>query len=400
MTNSLSSRRALIDAIAIEAQDWRRQMHRHPQTMYEETFASALVCEKLTEWGITHETNIAVTGVVATIEGARNHAGRAVAFRADMDALDITEDSGQPWASENKGKMHGCGHDGHTATLLTLARYLHQTRNFDGIIRLIFQPAEEGGRGAFRMLDGGLLERFPFDEIYGYHNWPGLPRGTFSICPGKMLAAADEFEIRLRGKGGHAAMPQATHDVLPAVAALTSALQTLVSREIDPTESAVVSITNMNAGTGATNVISGEARVTGTVRTFREVERAHLESRLRQMAEGIALAFRVEAAVDYERLLDPVVNDSKSVEYCRAAASRIAGEQHVLPFLPMMGGEDFGGFLQTRPGAFIAVGQSEPDAGSPYNFSLHSPKYDFNDRIISIAAEYFAELAETRLRLD
>ena len=244
------------------------------------------------------------------------------------------------------------------------------------------------------------FERFPFDEIYGYHNWPGLPRGTFSICPGKMLAAVDEFEICLRGKGGHAAMPDKTQDVLPAVAALTSALQTLVSREIDPMESAVVTITNMNAGTGAFNVISGEAKVGGTVRTFREMERGHLESRLRQVAEGVALAFRAETTVKYERLLDPVVNDPKSVEYCRSAASRISGQQHVLPFQPMMGGEDFGGFLQVRPGAFIAIGQSEPELGSPHNVSLHSPKYHFNDRIISIAAEYFAELAETRLPLD
>jgi amidohydrolase len=341
-----------------------------------------------------------VTGVVGTIEGRRNESGRAVAFRADMDALNITEESGQPWASQNSGKMHACGHDGHTATLLTLARYLQQTRNFDGTVRLIFQPAEEGGGGAYRMLEAKLLERFPFDEIYGYHNWPFAPRGSFSITSGRMLAAVDEFDIELLGRGGHAAMPELTGDVLPAIATLTSALQTLVSREIAATEAAVVSITNMNAGTGSFNVISGHATLNGTVRTFREEDRRRIEQRLRQIAEAVAMMYRAEVKVEYRRLIDPVINDPTSVGYCRTAASKLVGEGNVLPFKPMMGGEDFGGFLSVCPGAFIAVGQGEPEKDSPYSSSLHSPKYDFNDRIIPLATEYFAELAENRLSID
>jgi amidohydrolase len=390
MGDGVMFRSTLIGDIATEATGWRRDLHRHPQTMYEETFASDLVCQKLDAWGIEYERGVAVTGIVATIKGRNIESGRTIAFRADMDALDIDEKSGQPWASQNSGKMHACGHDGHTATLLTLARYLQQTRNFDGTVRLIFQPAEEGGRGAFRMLDEGLLDRFPFDEIYGYHNWPFSPRGSFSITSGRMLAAVDEFEVELKGTGGHAAIPERTRDVIPAISTLASALQTLVSREIQATSSAVLSITNVNAGSGAFNAISGQAKLNGTVRTFEEKDRAHIEMRLRQLAEGAALMYRADATVTYRRLIDPVINNSISVDNCRAAASKLVGEANVLPFAPMMGGEDFGGFLSVRPGAFIVVGQAEPEQASPHNFTLHSPHYDFNDQIIPLKTTEFS----------
>jgi hippurate hydrolase len=396
----LLNRRQLIDSIASEATEWRRELHRNPQTMYEERFASEFICRKLTEWGIPHESGIAKTGVAATIEGRRNGSARAVAFRADIDALDILEQSGQPWASQTPGKMHGCGHDGHTATLLTLARYLQETRNFDGTVRLIFQPAEEGGRGAFRMLEDGLLDRFPFDEIYGWHNWPFLPRGVFAIREGAMLAACDEFDIRLTGRGGHAAFPHLAHDVIPAAAQLILALQTLVSRETDPLAAAVLSVTNLNAGTGAHNVIPGTALLAGTVRTFRPDVRNHMEHRMKAVSESIAAAFEVTAECRYERSLDPVINDEESTGHCRAAAAAIGGAESVRELEPVMGGEDFGGFLQVRPGAFMAIGQAEPHPASPHNFSLHSPRYDFNDAIIPLAAAYFAELAEKRLPID
>ncbi len=396
----MSDPRQIIESISSEAKEWRRELHCNPQTMYEETFASDLICRKLTEWRITYERGIARTGVVASIEGRRNNSGRCVAFRADMDALDLTEQSGQPWASQTPGKMHGCGHDGHTATLLTLARYLNETRNFDGIARLIFQPAEEGGGGAFLMLEEGLLERFPFDEIYGYHNWPGLPRGEFAIRSGAMLAAADIFEIRLIGKGGHAAMPQLTHDVVPAAAQLVLALQTLVSREIDPTAAAVVSVTNVVAGSGAHNVISGTALLSGTVRTFRADVRDRIETRMRALSESIAAAHQASSEFDYKRLTEAVINHDEATLHCRGAAGAVAGETKIKDFEPMMGGEDFGGFLQVRPGAFVAIGQGEQDLSSPHSASLHSPHYDFNDEIIPIAARYFAELAERRLPID
>jgi hippurate hydrolase len=296
--------------------------------------------------------------------------------------------------------MHGCGHDGHTATLLALAHYLQQTRNFDGTVQLIFQPAEEGGRGAFRMLEEGLLERFPFDEIYGYHNWPMLPRGTFAICEGPMLAAADIFRIELAGKGGHAAMPHHTRDVVPAAAQLVLALQTLVSRETDPLASAVVSVTNFNAGTGAFNVIAGSATLNGTVRAFLPEVRDAIEHRMKEMAEGIALSYQITAAVKYTRLLDATINHPGSTLHARAAASAIVGEVNVKELTPVMGGEDFGGFLLERPGAFMAIGQAEPDPASPHSQGVHTPFYDFNDAIIPAAASYFAELAEQRLPID
>jgi amidohydrolase len=394
------SRQELIATISSEAIGWRRELHRHPQTMYQEEFASAFIAEKLTEWGIPHERGIAGTGVVASIEGRRNLSGRAVAFRADMDALDILEQSGQPWSSETPGKMHGCGHDGNTATLLTLARYLNETRNFDGTIRLIFQPAEEGGRGAFRMLEEGLLERFPFDEIYGYHNWPMLPRGVFATRVGPMLAASDTIEITLKGKGGHAAMPHLTCDVAPAAAQLILALQTLVSRETDPMAAAVVSVTTVQIGSGAHNVIAGTAFLNGTVRTFNQELRDRLETRIGEIVQGVASTFGLVGELKYARLMDPVVNHPEATNFCRMAAGAMVGDDNVLELQPLMGGEDFGGYLQLRPGAFMAIGQGEQDAESPHSRGLHSPYYDFNDAIIPVAAGYFAELAERRLPVD
>jgi hippurate hydrolase len=271
--------------------------------------------------------------------------------------------------------MHGCGHDGHTASLLVLAYYLNQTRNFDGTVVLIFQPAEEGGRGAFRMLEDGLLERFPFDEVYGYHNWPFLERGTFAIAPGPMLAAVDIFEIKLQGKGGHAAMPHVTHDVIPAAAQLVLAFQTIVSREVDAMKGGVLSVTNLHAGSGADNVISGEARLTGTVRTFNPASRDTIEARMRAMTESIAATYQATAEFTYVRLLDATINDPEHTGICRDAAAAIVGAENVKGFEPVMGGEDFGGFLLARPGAFMAIGQGEADPASPHNYSCHHPKY-------------------------
>lgn len=397
LMRNMNDREQSIKDMSREAVQWRHALHQNPQTMYEETFANDLICEKLAEWGIPFERGIARTGVVATIQGSKNQSDRTIAFRADMDALDIVEQSGQEWSSRVSGKMHGCGHDGHTASLLVLARYLNQTKNFDGVVRLIFQPAEEGGRGAFTMLQGGLLERFPFDEIYGYHNWPGLPRGVFAIRSGPIAAASDVFEIHLTGQGGHAAMPQFTRDVIPAAAHVVLALQTLVSRESDPMAPVVLSITNVAAGTGAVNVISGTALLTGTVRTFRQDLREHIEARMRVIADGVASIFGVKTEVRYKRISDPVINHPESTLHCQDAAANLVGRENVRDFEPIMGSEDFGGFLQARPGAFIAIGQAEEDGSSPHNARLHSPQYDFNDAILPIAARYFAELAELRL---
>jgi amidohydrolase len=387
------ARRAVIAEIAAEAVEWRRAMHRHPQTMYEETFASGLVQETLAGWGIAHEAGFATTGVVATIDGQGE--GPVIAFRADMDALPITEETGLPWASEIPGKMHACGHDGHTATLLALAKYLQQTRKFKGKVRLVFQPAEEGGRGAVTMMRDGLLERYPFAEIYGWHNMPYAPLGEFSVCPGYMMAASDSFEVRLSGRGGHAANPHWCDDVIVAGAQLVGAVQTLASRVVDPLESVVVSVTMFQAGTGAVNVLPAKAVLRGTVRTFKPELRDLMEQRLRGMVEACAAMFGVQTEMDYARVIDATFNHAEGVEFCRAAVGRLFGPERMQVQTPVMGGEDFGSFLEKTAGAFVFVGQA--DGESVHNQGLHTSRYDFNDAVIATAVEYFAELAETRL---
>jgi len=397
---TLAERRARIRTIADEAVVWRREMHRHPQTMYEETFASGLVVERLREWGIPHETGFAGTGVVATIDGQSPEVGPVIAFRADMDALDIVEETGLPWSSVYPGKMHACGHDGHTATLLALGKYLNETRQFQGRVRLVFQPAEEGGRGAHRMMEDGLLEKYPFDEIYGWHNYPYAPLGQFSICSGYMLAAADFFEVTLAGKGGHAAMPQVCTDVIVAGSQMVSALQSLVSREMDPQDAVVLSVTTFQAGTGACNVLPASAMFNGTVRTFKPELRDHMEARMREMVRHVAEMFRLQHTFVYKRLIDATFNHAESVAYCRESVAKLYGEDKLKTQQPVTGGEDFGSFLEQRKGAFMFVGQGEGDRSSAHSQGLHTSRFDFNDDVIPLAVEYFAELAETRGAMD
>lgn len=395
-----TARRAHIAAISAEATEWRRALHQHPQTMYEETFARELIASKLTEWGIAHEVGIAQTGVVATIPGRATGSGRVVAFRADIDALDITEETGLPWASTIPGKMHACGHDGHTAILLALARYLNETRQFAGTVRLIFQPAEEGGRGAERMLAEGLLERLPYDEIYGLHNWPFAPTGHFAICTGRMMAATDFFEIHLTGRGGHAAMPHACDDLVLAGSHLVSAMQAIVAREVPALDPAVLSITNFQAGTNAANVLPTKAWLSGTVRTFSEEVRRHIETRMATMVAQTAQMFRLESSFSYNRITDTVLNEPQSTEYAREAVRRCFGDDRLHGMEPVLGGEDFGSFMKDRPGAFIVLGQAAAETDASVSQGVHTPRYDFNDAIIPLGVEYFAELAESRLPLE
>ncbi len=391
-----TERRALIGSIAAEAKVWRRELHRRPGTMYEETFAAEMISRLLNEWGVEHESEIAKTGVVATIEGATTD-GPVLAFRADMDALDMPDESGVPWASETPGKMHGCGHDGHMATLLTLGKYLQQTKSFHGKVRLIFQPAEEGGRGAVRMLEEGLLQAFPFDEIYGFHNWPYGPLGEFSICQGYMMAACDFYEIRLTGRGGHAALPNVCDDVILAGSHLVSAFQTLVSRETDPLDAAVLSVTNFQAGSGACNVLPETAMLSGTVRTFKPATRERIERRMREMIEHTAAMFNLRSTFAYNRITDAVFNHDAGVATCAESVTKLFGAEKLKLQTPVTGGEDFGSFLEQRPGAFIFAGQGAGDKDSPHRQGLHTPRYDFNDDLIPLVAEYFAEIAETKL---
>lgn len=394
---TINSIAAMKDEIAAT----RRALHENPQTAYVETFASAHVQEKLTAWGIPFKAGYAKTGIVAMIAGQKTDSGRAIGLRADMDALDITEASGQPWTSKIPGKMHGCGHDGHTAMLLGAAKYLSQTRNFNGTVYLIFQPAEEGGAGAIRMMEEGLFRDYPMNAIFGLHNWPAMKRGEIGLRAGPIMASSDSFEITITGKGGHAALPHRIVDPILAAAHLVTALQSVVSRQIDPVDQAVLSITNFNAGTGASNVIPDRAVLTGTYRAFQVETRALLERRLREISQSIAHSFGCECAVTVNDGYDPTINSAAESAFCADIARALVGAENVNANVePCMGAEDFGAFLREVPGCYIWMGQGEPDApDSPHNKGLHNAGYDFNDDIIPLGVEYWARLAEAALPL-
>jgi hippurate hydrolase len=383
-----------------EMAEWRHSLHQNPQTMYEEEFASALVAQKLTEWGIKFKKGIAKTGIVAVIEGQKKGSGKTIGLRADMDALDITEKSGQPWASKNPGKMHACGHDGHTATLLGTAKYLAETRNFDGTVHLIFQPAEEGGRGAHKMIEEGLFRDFPCDYVFGIHNWPGIPLGKAATRVGPLLASVDEFDITITGTGGHAAMPHATVDPAVIASQLVLALQSIISRNVDPIATAVLSVTNINVGTGAFNIIADTAKITGTVRTFDNNLRQMIKKRIEDLGNSICAGFGAKFAMEYDFNIDATVNSADGAEMAAKAASSILGDQNVdRDCPPCMGGEDFGAYLVEKPGAFLLLGQGVPEKDSPHNRGLHNPYYDFNDDMLPVGVSYFTKLVEETLPL-
>ncbi len=391
-----------IAAMADEIAGYRRALHENPQTSYEETFASNLIASKLKEWGVTFEQGIAVTGIVATIEGRTNKSGQAVALRADIDALDIVEKSGQPWASKTPGKMHGCGHDGHTAMLLGAAKYLSETRNFDGKVHLIFQPAEEGGAGAVKMIEEGLFKKYPVKAVFGMHNWPGMKRGTIGLRPGPIMASTDQFYITVTGRGGHAAMPHLSIDPILIATQIVSALQSIVSRQIDPVDQVVLSVTNFNGGTGATNVIPDDVKLVGTYRTFRPDTRKFVGQRIEEICQSVAAMNGGSATIAFKDGYDPTINTPAESEFCAAIARALVGDANVNANVdPCMGAEDFGAMLQEVPGCYIWMGQGEPDSpDSPHNKGLHNAGYDFNDAIIPMGIEYWARTVEAALPLE
>ncbi|NCT41795.1 MAG: amidohydrolase [Alphaproteobacteria bacterium] len=388
-----------IHDIKDEITAYRRSMHENPQTGFEEEFASGLVKDKLRAWGISFEDAIAVTGIVATIEGDTNTSGKAIGLRADMDALDIIEENNKPHVSKIPGKMHGCGHDGHTAMLLGAAKYLSENRNFDGKVHLIFQPAEEGMGGAHKMIAEGLFERFPMDAVYGMHNWPKMPRGTVGVRSGPIMAGAERFDITIHGKGGHAAMPQTCVDPIVIGAQIVSALQTLVSRTRDPLDPVVISITNFNAGTGAFNVIPEMGTLSGTLRSFSPATRDLMIKRICEMTADTAKMFGGSAACEFMAGgYDPTVNSDDETAACIAIAQDLLGADNVdTSIQPSMGAEDFGAMLQQVPGCYIWMGQGEKDIGSNHNKGLHTPQYDFNDEIIPTGIEYWVRVVESVL---
>jgi hippurate hydrolase len=368
---------------------WRRDLHEHPETGFEERRTAAVVADKLRAFGVDEvHTDIATTGVVGVLRAGSS--GRMIGLRADMDALPIQESTGLPYASKTDGTMHACGHDGHTTMLLGAAKYLAETRNFDGTICLIFQPAEELLGGGRVMLEEGLLERFPVEQVYGLHNWPRRPLGAFAMRPGPVMAAADRFTMNLRGVGGHAAMPHFCRDPLVAGAQIIIALQSIVARNLDPIEQAVISATQMHAG-DAYNVIPRDAMITGTARSFAPAVRDLLERRIGEIAKSVAEALEVEIDVQYERGYPPTVNSSAETELAAAAAAEVGGEERVDRDPPrVMGAEDFSYMLEQRPGCYIFMGNGGDDDAP----MLHSPDYDFNDEALPYGASYWARLAE------
>ena len=372
---------------------WRRDIHAHPELGYEEHRTSDIVAAKLAEWGIAVHRGLADTGVVGTLKG-RGEGTRAIGLRADMDALPMPEANTFDYASRHDGKMHACGHDGHTTMLLGAARYLAETRNFDGTVHFIFQPAEEGRGGGRRMVEEGLFRQFDCEQVYGLHNWPEMPANTIAVHPGPVMAAADQFTITVEGHGGHAAIPHKAVDPVLVAAHIITAVQSLVSRSTDPADSAVVSVTWVQAGT-TYNVIPNEAKLHGTVRTFAEATRTRIEQQLARMAENIAAGFGAKASLEFRPGYPPTVNTEAEARVAAAAAAKVVGATNVTwdPD-PTMGAEDFGYMLRERPGAYVWLGHG---AHSGPGCRLHNPHYDFNDDILTTGASYWATLVETIL---
>jgi hippurate hydrolase len=376
-----------------DIQAWRRDIHENPELQYDVHRTAALVADRLREFGCDEvATGLGRTGVVGVIRGRKAPGKgdiRVIGLRADMDALPIEEATELPYASKTPGKMHACGHDGHTAMLLGAARYLAETRNFAGDAVVIFQPAEEGGAGAAAMIKDGLLDRFAIDQVYGMHNGPGIPIGSFAIRPGPIMASTDAVNIHIEGRGGHAARPHISIDSVLVGAQLVTALQSIVSRSVDPLESAVVSICEFHAG-NARNVIPQSAELKGTVRTLTPEVRGLVEKRLREVIDGVARMTGAKIDLNFERGYPVVVNHAAQTDIAIGVAKKVAGEGNVHEMPPLMGGEDFAYMLERRPGAFIFCGNGDT-AG------LHHPAYDFNDDAIVYGTSFWIKLVENTL---
>ncbi|MBB4955664.1 hippurate hydrolase [Agrobacterium vitis] len=369
---------------------WRHHLHENPEILYDVHGTAAFVAAKLAEFGVDEiVTGLGQTGVVGLIKG-RGTSKKVIGLRADMDALPLQEITGKEWSSKTDGRMHACGHDGHTAMLLGAAKYLTETRHFDGTVAVIFQPAEEGGAGALAMVEDGLMDRFNIQEVYGMHNMPGMPIGTFAIRKGGIMAAPDKFFITITGRGGHAAEPHRAVDPIAIGAQIVSNLQLIAARTANPVRSVVVSVTRFQAGT-THNIIPETAELTGTVRTHDDETQDMAERRIREIVAGIVAAHGAKAEVIYERPCPVTSNHPQETDYAARAAIAIVGENNVDTDVdPSMAGEDFAFMLKARPGAYIMIGNGET-AG------LHNPAYDFNDEAIAYGISYWAKLVEQRL---
>ena len=375
-----------------EMREWRQDFHANPELCYEEIRTSRVVAEKLRSWGIEVHEGMGKTGVVGVIKGQWDN-GQAIGIRADMDALPMQEVGNPAYKSKVEGKMHACGHDGHTATLLGAARYLAETRNFNGTVNLIFQPAEEGGGGAKKMIEDGLFERFPCDSVYGLHNMPQIPKNPFAIRKGPLMAAADGLKITVNGRGGHAAMPHLAIDPIAIAAQLYISAQTIVSRQVDPFDSAVISITQFHAGS-ANNVIPHEAWLSASIRTVNSKTRELIQARFQALCDSMATVYGVEIACKYSYGYPVTANHDEGVDRLVHAASVVVGPDNVdTDCAPLMGSEDFSYMLEEKPGAYIFLGGGDDD----HTHSVHHPEYDYNDDVLATGASLWATLVEQEL---
>ena len=376
----------------------RRDIHAHPELCFEEQRTADLVATQLTQWGIPVHRGMGTTGVVGIVKAGSSD--RAIGLRADMDALPMQEFNTFAHASRHAGKMHACGHDGHTAMLLAAAQQFARQSNFDGTVYLIFQPAEEGGGGAREMIKDGLFEQFPMEAVFGMHNWPGSEVGKFAVSAGPVMASSNEFKITIRGKGGHAAMPHNALDPVPVACQMVQAFQTIISRNKKPIDAGVISVTMIHAGE-ATNVIPDSCELQGTVRTFSVAVLDMIEQRMSEIARHTAAALGMECSFEFVRNYPPTINSAKEAEFARKVMASIVGEAHVQAQEPTMGAEDFAYMLMAKPGcyAFIANGDGTHremgHGGGPC--MLHNPSYDFNDELIPLGATYWVRLAEAWL---
>ena len=395
---------AIPDSIARQAPAMaalRRDIHAHPELCFEEVRTADLVARQLAGWGIPVHRGLGRTGVVGTVHGRDGGAcGRAIGLRADMDALPMQEFNTFAHTSRHAGKMHACGHDGHTAMLLAAAQHLAQHRDFDGTVHLIFQPAEEGGGGAREMMQDGLFEQFPMQAVFGMHNWPGMAAGSFAVSPGPVMASSNEFKIVITGKGGHAAMPHTGIDPVPIACQMVLAFQTIVSRNKKPIDAGVVSVTMVHTGE-ATNVVPDHCELQGTVRTFSLEVLDLIERRMRQVAEHTCAAHEATCTFEFVRNYPPTINTAPEAAFARRVMQGLVGEAQVLVQEPTMGAEDFAFMLQALPGAYCFIGNGEGDhraighGGGPC--MLHNPSYDFNDALIPLGGTYWVRLAEAWL---
>ncbi len=394
----------IMDSILAEAANIaavRRDIHAHPELCFQEVRTADVVAKKLTEWGISIDRGMGTTGVVGIVHGRdAGKCGRGVGLRADMDALPMQESNHFAHASTHPGKMHACGHDGHTAMLLAAAQHLANNREFDGTVYLIFQPAEEGGGGAREMIKDGLFEKFPMEAVFGMHNWPGAPVGTFAVSAGPVMASSNEFKITIRGKGSHAAMPHLGLDPVPVACQMVQAFQTIISRNKKPVDAGVISVTMIHAGE-ATNVVPDFCELQGTVRTFSIDVLDLIEKRMKEIAEHTCAAFEARCEFEFVRNYPPTVNSAAETDFARQVMTDLVGAAKVRVQEPTMGAEDFAYMLQARPGAYCFIANGDGAHRANYDggghdagpCTLHNPNYDFNDALIPLGGSYWVQLA-------